>query len=87
MGAVLTCFGNRPGMSALGQQASNPLLALQAPPMIGKREVELLKQDKKLQKLIAGADPEEVSGIGAYLLQHLNRYYRIGFGIVWIFHL
>lgn len=39
------------------------------------KDSEALKKDKKLQKLIeySGAHPEEISGIGAYLLQHLNR--------------
>ena len=38
-----------------------------------KNDVEHFKRDKKLQKLIAGAHPEEVGGISAYLLQHMNR--------------
>ncbi|KAL3117423.1 hypothetical protein niasHT_000174 [Heterodera trifolii] len=39
------------------------------------KDGEWLKKDKKLQKLIeySGAHPEELSGIGAYLIQHLNR--------------
>ncbi|CAK5102459.1 unnamed protein product [Meloidogyne enterolobii] len=40
---------------------------------IKKSEVEHFKRDKNLQKLIAGAHPEEVGGISAYLLQHMNR--------------
>ncbi|KAI3419993.1 plasma membrane localization protein [Globodera pallida] len=39
------------------------------------KDSESLKKDKKLRKLIeySGAHPEEISGIGAYLIQHLNR--------------
>uniref|UniRef100_A0A915P4J8 Uncharacterized protein n=1 Tax=Meloidogyne floridensis TaxID=298350 RepID=A0A915P4J8_9BILA len=40
---------------------------------IKKSEVEHFKRDKSLQKLIAGAHPEEVGGLSAYLLQHMNR--------------
>jgi hypothetical protein len=71
MGAVISCFGHRPPVDQ-----PPPLLAfsMAAGSTMGKREVELLKQDKKLQKLISGADPEEISGIGAYLLQHMNRF-------------
>lgn len=79
MGAIIACFGhNRSpgGLTADQQQQQQKLDQLQQnffQGVVGKREVELLKKDKSLRKLIAGAEPEELSGIGTYLLQHLDR--------------
>nr|CAD2134183.1 unnamed protein product [Meloidogyne enterolobii] len=67
MGSLLTRCSKSP------QEANEDSVDNKITTKIKKSEVEHFKRDKNLQKLIAGAHPEEVGGISAYLLQHMNR--------------
>uniref|UniRef100_A0A1I8BV45 Uncharacterized protein n=1 Tax=Meloidogyne hapla TaxID=6305 RepID=A0A1I8BV45_MELHA len=72
MGALLTRCSNS-SQESPQEDNENSVQKSLITTKIKKSEVEHFKRDKNLQKLIAGAHPEEVGGISAYLLQHMNR--------------